>query len=281
MRLTPSPVLGDIDGDQVPDVALLGSDRVAEVVVQVDRSPTKVRMGGASLAVDVGLAPGDVMSSPITVVKVGKALQWRSTGFLSGVTRIFQTTIGKGSPVVGCYRSNIYTPSMLLQAGTTKILQFFTGPSNITVKVPLGTVSARCGMPVKGTSAVLFLVNNARRQTMNVVAKAGDARIFSSRRLPKTINLKTKGIQLGIVPRDPGQHSTAMLLANAGKTRVLLVRDASNKWQTISLPDIPVGSKPTGITGMRYGQNSYIVVQITNSARESSYKSILVPPEFL
>jgi hypothetical protein len=252
---------------------------VAEVVFGIEANPTKVRMGGAALAADIGVAPGDLASSLITVVKAANTFEWRSTVVMSGATRTFQTTLGLGKPVVGCYVSNTYTAAAFIPGRVTSTLRMYTGSPDVALKLPAGTVLARCGMPVNGMSAVFSLVRNPKRKTLNVVGRLGASQIFSSAVIDK--KLSPDGMLLGIVPRGAGDHPTVMILARKGKARVLVIRDATNKWKPITVTGISKGSNPTGFTSVRVGGATYIVVQLMNAAKETSYKTVLVPAGYL
>jgi hypothetical protein len=138
---------------------------------------------------------------------------------------------------------------------------------------------ARCGAPVNGTSAVFTLVKNAKRKTLNVVARSGASQIFSSAVIDS--KLSEKGMLLGTVPRGTGQHPTVMILAKRGKVPVLLVRDKANKWQPIRLPSAAAGTTPTGFTSVRVGAATFIVVQFANAAKDTSYKTVVVPAGYL
>jgi hypothetical protein len=276
---TPASMPGDVDGNLVPDAALLGTGSIAEVILGIDSTPTKVRIGSTALGADIGVAPGDVASSLITVAKSANTFQWSSTAVLTGATRVFKTTVGTGSPVLGCYVGNTYTAASFLPGRVTSTLKFYTGNPDIVVKLPAGAVRARCGTAVNGSSAVFSLVRNPQRKTMNVVAKAGAAPIFSSAPIDK--KLSQSGMLLGIVPRGAGEHPTVMILARKGKAQVLVVRDKTNKWKTIVVPGIPKGSTPTSFTSVRVGGTTYIVVQLTDKAKVTSYKSVIVPAGYL
>jgi hypothetical protein len=270
---------GDVDGNLVPDAALLGTGSVAEVILGIDSTPTKVRMGGAALGADIGVAPGDIASSLITVSKLANTFEWSSTVVLTGATRVFKTTVATGSPVLGCYVGNTYTAASFLPGKVSSSLKFYTGNPDVVVKLPAGVVRARCGSAVNGASAVFSLVKNPKRKTMNVVAKAGAVPIFTSPPIDK--KLSSQGMLLGIVPRGAGEQPTVMILARKGKAQVLVVRDKTNKWKTIVVPGIPKGSTPTSFTSVRVGSITYIIVQLTDKAKATSYKSVVVPAGYL
>jgi hypothetical protein len=274
-----TPIPGDVDGNLVPDAALIGSGSVAELVLGIDSTPTKVRFGGAALAADIGVAPGDVASSLITVVKAASSFEWRSTSVLTGGSRVFKTTSGLGVPVVGCYRESTYTAASYVPSRVTGTVRYYTASSDIVVKLPVGVMLARCGAPVNGTSALFSLVKNAKRKTLNVVARSGASQIFSSAVIDS--KLSEKGMLLGTVPRGTGQHPTAMILAKKGKVPMLYVRDKGNKWQPITLPSAGAGTTPTGFTSVRVGTATFIVVQFANAAKDTSYKTVVVPAGYL
>jgi hypothetical protein len=289
--VTPSPTVtppstptvpsapGDVDGNLVPDAALVGKEKIAEVVLGIDGTPTKLSLGGAVLAADIGKAPGDVSSSLITVTKSANQFSWRATTVLTGETRTFKATAGTGTPIVGCYVGDTYTAASYIPSKVRTQLKLYSGTPDTVVNLPSGVIAARCGSPVSGASAVFSLVRNAQRKTLSVIARAGAAPIFSSS--PLASNLSQDGILLGIVPRASGEQPTAMILARKGKARVLLVRDKANKWQTIAIPGVTAGLTPTAFTSVRYGTTSYIVVQLTAKNGDTSYKSVVVPAGYL
>ena len=260
-------------------MALVGAGGVAEIVLSIDGTLSKRSFAGAVLAADLGVAPGDSAPSLITVAKVGSGREWRSTGLASGVTRVFKTTKGKGSPVTGCYTQSTYTAASFLPSGVKSTLSLHTASKDLAVKLPVGVVRVQCGTPVNGESTVLSLVKNSKRKTLNVIAKIGAKQIFSSAVLDK--KLAQAGMLLGVLPRAAGEAPTAMILAKRGNARELLVRDKGNKWQTIAMPGVPAGTTPTGFVGVRKGATSYVVVQLTDPAKATSYLAVAVPAGYL
>jgi hypothetical protein len=192
---------------------------------------------------------------------------------------VFKTTVGTGIPVLGCYVGNTYTAASIVPGKISSSLKFYTGTPDVVMKLPAGAVRARCGTAVNGASAVFTLVRNPQRKTMNVVAKAGAAQIFSSAPIDK--KLSQTGMLLGVVVRGAGEHPTVMILARKGKAHVLSVRDKTNKWKTIVVPGIAAGSTPTSFTSVRVGSTTYIVVQLTDKTKVTSYKSVIVPAGYL
>jgi len=107
---------------------------------------------------------------------------------------------------------------------------------------------------VGGASAVLSLVKNAQRKTLNVVAKAGTSQIFSSPALDT--KLSEQGMLLGAVPRGAGE-------------------------QTIAVPGVNASMRITAFTAVRVASTSYIVVQLATPAKVTSYKAVVVPAGYL
>jgi hypothetical protein len=110
-------------------------------------------------------------------------------------------------------------------------------------------------------------------------ARAGAFVILRS--APLDPKLSEKGILLGIVPRGAGEQPTAMIAARKGAMDVLFVRDKTNKWQTIVVPGVSASVRITAFASMRVGRTTYIVAQLTNPAKVTSYKAVLVPGAYL
>jgi hypothetical protein len=101
------------------------------------------------------------------------------------------------------------------------------------------------------------------------------------RSAPLDPKLSEKGILLGIVPRGAGEQPTAMIAARKGAMDVLFVRDKTNKWQTIVVPGVSASVRITAFASMRVGRTTYIVAQLTNPAKVTTYKAVLVPGAYL
>jgi hypothetical protein len=276
---TPTPVAGDIDDDDLPDVAFVGSGSSADVVVNIGDTPTKITVAGPFLGTDIGIPPSGSASKLISVSKPAKSFVWSATDVLSGNTESFKTTIGTGTPVMGCYVDGTYTAASFTFSRVTSTMKLFTGSPDTVVRFPTGVLLARCGSPVDGKSAVFSLVQKRWRKTLNVVGKVG------ARQVLRTSNLSTRlsatGIILIPVPRASGVHPTVAVIARQGKSRVMQLSDRSNRWQTITVPNVPPGHIPTAAVGVRIGDSTYIVVQITSPAKETSYRTVVVPAGFL
>jgi hypothetical protein len=276
---TPTPVAGDIDDDDLPDVAFVGSGSSADVVVNIGDTPTKITVPGPFLGTDIGIPPNGSASKLISVSKPAKSFVWSATDVLSGNTESFKTTIGTGTPVMGCYVDGTYTAASFTFSRVTSTMKLFTGSPDTVVRFPTGVLLARCGSPVDGKSAVFSLVQKRWRKTLNVVGKVG------ARQVLRTSNLSTRlsatGIILIPVPRASGVHPTVAVIARQGKSRVMQLSDRSNRWQTITVPNVPPGHIPTAAVGVRIGDSTYIVVQITSPAKETSYRTVVVPAGFL
>lgn len=270
---------GDATGDQVPDAAQIGFGKVSEVVALLPSTPTVLRFGGAALATDIAKLPKSGVASLISVVKSGNTFQWMSTYPITQKSRVFQTVPSAGSPVVGCHRAGSYTPAAFLPNSKNPRLKLYSGGAGTLISLPKGALSVRCGAPVGGSSGIFSLVRNAKSKAVSVVAKAGAKKLFTSKPLDK--KLATNGMQLAIVPRGAGKQPTVMVLAKRGSSTELHVRDKSNRWRKLPISGVPVGSKPTGAYGVRIGNKTYAVVQLTNQATVTSYKAVLVPATFL
>ncbi len=123
-------------------------------------------------------------------------------------------------------------------------------------------------VPVRqGNSPSLYL--------RSLSARAGAFVILRS--APLDPKLSEKGILFGIVSRRAGEQPTAMIAARKGATDVLLVRDKTNKWQTVAVPGVSASVRITAFASMRVGRTTYIVVQLTNPAKVTSYRAIVVP----
>lgn len=276
---TPTPVAGDIDDDALPDVAFVGAGSAADVVVNIGDTPTKITLDGPFLGTDIGIPPNGSVSQLISVSKFAKSFVWRATDVLSGTSESFKTTLGTGTPVMGCYVDGTYTAASFMFSRVTSTMKLFTGSPDTVVKLPTGVLLARCGSPVGGRSAVFSLVENPTRKTLSVVGKVGSQQILRSSNLSTRIS--STGIILIPVPRATGVHPTVAVIARLGRDRVMQLSDRGNRWQTITVPNVPKGHTLTAAVGVRIGDATYLVVQVTSPTKETSYRTVVVPAGYL
>lgn len=270
---------GDLNGDKAPDVALLGKGSVAEVVVRVTGTPAKIRVGGFARAADVAKVPGSISSSLVTVIKSGSSYVWRSTSVFTRKSRIFKTTSAAGTPVAGCFVGNEYTPAAFIPNSKSPKLMLYGSSSDSQVALPRGTVAVRCGTAVAGKSAVFSLVKSPQDKKLRALGKFGAKKLFTT--APLDDDILSAGIKLGVVPRGAGKQPTVMVLAQAGKGSALLVRDKANIWRRLTVPGVPAGTRLTDIAAVKVKSATYIVVQLTNKGKGTSYKRVKVPAAHL
>ena len=105
--------------------------------------------------------------------------------------------------------------------------------------------------------------------------------LFRSVFTSPNLDIRFTEIKLGTVPRGIGQTPAAAVVAKLGTKQALRVLNRSKRWKTVSLPKIPVGSSFTALYGIRAGSSSYIVLQVMNKSKITSYVKVLVPAELL
>lgn len=82
----------------------------------------------------------------------------------------------------------------------------------------------------------------------------------------------------------PGKVAEVVLDINGMPSQVPLggsVLDKRNRWRTISIPGVATGETPTAVAGVRVGDTTYIVVQITSASKVTRYKALVVPTEYV
>jgi len=248
-----------------------------EIVVNLGKTPAKIKLTGATKAADIGTVGGASTPVLITAAKAGKQLEWRWSNIQTGASTLLMSIPGAGVPVVGCYVNNTYTPAMFVKGDSSQKIKLYSANTPAEIELPEGTVMVRCGAPVNGKSAMFSLVQSSDRRTSTVVGKSGSVVIGKSKRIDPGLNV----LSLGIVPRARGQQPTAMILVRQGRTRLVQVLNRSNKWTTVSIPNIPAGSVITNIVGVRLGDTTYIVTQVTDMAKSTSYRVVVVPASTL
>lgn len=265
----------DVDKDLLPD-AVFTVRGTAEVVLNILNTPAKIVFGNRWLASDLGIAPGDDQHTLITVAAVKKSYRWIAKNLMTGATALVGSSTNAGSPVVGCYTANVYTPAVFVRRKGLAWLEVSSSPRPTVLKLSTRVVSVKCGPPENGTSSLFTLELDPVRKTRHVKGMQGTRVFLNSPRLSPRFTT----ISLHILPRESGAP-TPMILAQQGNKSVIQVLTKSNKWQTLSLPALPVGSRYTDISGIRYGDSSYVVLQVTNRRKVTSYTKLEVPSSLL
>ncbi len=267
---------GDLDDDLFPDAAFVANNS-ADVVLNISSTPTKLSVGAGIVAADVGRAPGTQRYSLIVAKLLSGKFVWSAMDIVTLQDSIFAEIFPLGSPVVGCYVADTYTPAVFVKSKTRPALRIFTPSADTTVLLPAGTVSAVCSLPENGTSSVFGLINNPRNAAFSVVGRNGSQTVVSS----PSLDPRLKEMKLGTVPRALGQTPAPTILARIGNRPVLRVLNRSNRWRSVALPRVPLGSAYTALSGIRNGIQSYVVLQVTSRAKETSYIKVPIPPELL
>jgi hypothetical protein len=266
----------DVDKDLLPD-AVFTVRGTAEVVLNILNTPAKIVFGNRWLASDLGIAPGDDQHTLITVAAVKKSYRWIAKNLMTGATALVGSSTIAGSPVVGCYTDNVYTPAVLVRRKGLVWLELSTSPRPTVRKLSARVVSMKCGSPENGTSSLFTLELDPARKTRNVKGMKGTRVFLNSPRLSPRFTT----LSLHLLPRGESGAPTPMILAQQGNKSVIQVLTKDNKWQSLSLPALPVGSRYTDISGIRYGDSSYVVLQVTNKRKVTSYTKIEVPSSLL
>lgn len=273
---TPAGVAGDVDGDLIPDAAFVAAGGRAEVVLDLANAPRKVAIDSGVVAAGVGQIDG--RWSVITVKKAASDYIWSAMNVVGATAvRVFSDVVSIGQPVMGCYINDLYAAAGYKKGKAAVVFTEYTSPTPITVPLPLTTLSVRCGAPEQGTSSVFYVNENTKKRTVNVVGVKNGKNFLSSQRLDP----KFKGIALAVVPRNASDSPTVAILARLGAKPVLQVLDRSNKWRSVTLPRVASGSSVTGVVGVRFGGQSYLVIQITSKGKVTSYIRLLVPGKYL
>jgi hypothetical protein len=269
-------VVGDVDGDLIPDAAFVAAGGSAEVVLNLATSPRKVPIDRGVLSADIGRVDG--RWSVITVKRAARDYIWSAMDMVGAASlRVFSDVVSIGQPVMGCYVNGLYTPAGYKKRKAAVVFTEYTLPAPLVVPLPITTLSVRCGTPEQDTSTIFYLSQNMKKRTLNVVGTKSGKNVLSSQR----VDPKLKGITLAVVPRETNDSPTVAILARLGSKQVLQVLDRGNKWRGVALPRTTSGSSVTGLVGVRFGGQSYLVVQITSKAKVTSYMRLLVPGKYL
>jgi len=274
---TGTPVPGDLDEDLAADAAFVSPSGLAEIVVNLATAPTKVTVPGATMLAWIGRPVGAAKSYLITATKSESGVAWKKTDFMTGEGEIFGNTKKTGVPLPGCYASNNFVPATFVRGKKLSTVIMSVDGSDKTVKLPAGAVSAKCGEPVAGQSAIFSLVVNPGKNTANVVGWWGSSTVLTSTK----IDSKLKGLVLGTVPRADGLQPTVFVLGRLGRSQVLAVYSQAKTWVPLAVPDIPKGSTVSAASAVRLGSASFMVIQLTDRARDTSYRAITIPEELL
>lgn len=268
-------ISGDLDGNLLPDAAFIAPRSVAEVVLNATDRLTKVQIDTGATAADVGSVAGRWPS--IVVKKVGGEYVW-SAVYLTGPVPLepISKVAGTGTPVVGCYVENVYTPASVLMNKTTALLRLYGRTAVSDVSLPTTALSVRCGPPESGTSSVFYINKNKTRNTLILVAKRAGRVVLRSR-----LDSKLEDLSLTIVPRAENQMPTAMVLARLGTKQVIQVLDTTRRWRFVTMPAISATSTITGAVGIRDGASTYLILQVTSKSKVTSYIKVLIPARYL
>lgn len=263
-----------MDGDLFPDAAFVANN-VAEVVLNVGTNPTKVTLSSSVVGAVVGRAPGSDRSSLIVARLLSSKYVWSDIDIVTEQAASFAEVLPIGPAVVGCYSDAMYAPAVFVRSKMRPTVRMFASPTTVNIALPAGTISGACGMPEGGLSSVFGLVENPETGAFRVVAKNGTRTLFSS----PSLSGRLTEIKLGVVPRAAGQTPTAAVIARVGTRQVLRVLDRSNRWKVVPLPKKPIGSSFTALSGVRAGSTSYIVLQVMNKSKVTSYVKVIVPTD--
>lgn len=228
-------------------------------------------------AADIGYPPGSQQPSVIIAERQEKKMVWSSLDTNSDLATAFATVSSKGKPVIGCYIDNTYSAASFIRSKTSAQVKVYRAAGDYVLTVPKTTTSARCGPPVSGRSAVYYQIRNPKRNTFKFFAKLGARQVLATRAL----NPRLRRPIFGIIPREPLQRSTLWVLARLGRKQKLYVLDRFNKWIQVSGPPVPKGSKITAIVAVQGTTQTFMVFQITNQKRESSYISVPIAADLL
>jgi hypothetical protein len=269
-------VVGDVDGDRIPDAAFVAANGAAEVVLGLATTPRKIQVDSGVLAADIGRVDG--RWGVITVKKTANTHIWSALNLVEATApRVLAEVSSPGQPVMGCYLDDAYVAAGYKKIKSVGMLTEYSSPTATVVPLPLATLGVRCGNLEEGDSTVFYLNQNAKKKTVTVVGVKNGKNVLTSQR----VDPKLKGLMLVAVPRALHDSPTVAILARLGAKQVLQVLDSSNRWRSIALPRVDAGSSVTAMVGVRMGEQTYLVVQITGKARATSYVRLLVPAKNL
>jgi hypothetical protein len=265
-----------VDGDLFPDAAFVANN-TADVVLNLGTTPTKLTFGASVVGADVGRAPGADKSSLIVARLLSSKYVWSAIDIVTEQAAPFAQVLPIGPAVVGCYSGNTYAPAVFIKSASRPIVRMYAASTAVNIALPAGTLSVACGTPERGVSSVFGLVRNPKTGAFSVVAKNGTLTLFSS----PSLDSRFTEIRLGTVPRAAGQTPAAAVIARLGTKQGLRVLDRSRHWKGVALPRIPIGSSFTALSGVRAGSTSYIVLQVMNQSKVTTYVKVVVPPGLL
>jgi hypothetical protein len=245
-------------------------------VLDLATSPRKVTVDTGIVSADIGKLDG--RWGIITVKKVASDSLWSVVNFAGrAAQQVFSDVLSIGQPVTGCYVNDLYTAAGYRKSKAAVMFTEYSAPTPAVVPLPLTTVSVKCGMPEEGTSSVFYLNQNVRKKTLNIVGIRNGKNVVSSQRLDP----KLKGVIFGMVPRKAGDSPTVAILARLGSKQALQILDRTNKWRSVALPKVVAGSSVTGLVGVRFAEQSYLILQVTSRAKVTSYVRVAVPAKHL
>lgn len=258
-------------------MAFVSPDQSAEIVLNITTLPTKIRAGRPVDGAQIAKLPSAARSSLITVTLVNGQFMWRSTDLITGRIQLFRSTPGVGTPVLGCYTDSALVPASVIAKGTVKTLRLFAQGGDTVLKLPKGSILARCSGAVKGYSTVFSLVSRGAKKGSLIIATNNGKFVMASPRIdPKMLRIK-----IGVVPRVAGQQPTVALLGVRSRAPVLQLLDGNKKWRDMTLPRIGAGSTFGGLVAVRIAGRTYLVLQVVAKDRSTTYRSVLVPEEML
>lgn len=270
---TPAPlsIEGDVDGDRFADAAFVGSRGDAEVVLNIQGTPTKVKVDSGVIAADIGKV--GQQWAVVTVRKDSSNYIWNAIHLMnSEAYQSLTTSSSLESPIVGCYMNSAYTAAGFLKNKKATLFTEYTSPSSTVLSLPRSVMSIRCGSPEGGTSSVYYLNRSKKRNTVNVVGRRDGKVVLSTRRLAP----KLKGITLVLVPRGADQAPTPMIFARQGKAPILRLLDRAKKWHAITAPSLEKGSFIRAGVAVRHDSSTVLILQVMNKANVTSYIKVNV-----
>jgi hypothetical protein len=265
-----------VDGDNAADASFVAPGGAAEVVLKVQESLKKVQVDAGVLAVDIGKWQG--RWPIITVKRNADRYVWTALQLMGLSTpSTFASVSLMGTPLVGCYYQDVYTPASYVRTATGGYVTLFRIDGDEIQRLPKGTLGVRCGMPEGGTSSLFYLRQSQTRRTVNLVVRRGGVIVLSSPRLEPNFD----DLILSVVPRGAGESPTALVIGTLERQQKMFLLSRANRWRMIEMPRIESGSRVTAAVGVRQGLSTVIVVQVTSRAKTTSYVKVVVPDRLL
>jgi hypothetical protein len=267
----PTAMEGDVDGDLQPDLVFLSRDRRADVILNISGGLVALRTSSSLFRVGISRAPGDQISSVVTVRKGASSYVWGFLDIVTGSEKSFATIPSKGQPVLGCYFGNELVPSSLVRLNATSEFRAFPGDSSkISVKVPRTASKARCGQALSGDSPIFYVAQNKNRKRVSVsgVTRSGRA-VMNSPQVPPRFKLTN----LALAVRGPGLAPFVAILGRRARTQEIYSLSVGRRWKNVVVPiDKTLRIRNIGVTS--HAGYSHIVVQLLNRRTgELSYYS--------